>query len=308
MKTLLLLVLVLLAGCVPIQTPPVPTPLSGDATPVIAVESAFGAELALLLKDVANPKAHVINGRTFTRGKLAGKEVVLFLSGGSIYNSALTTQTAFDYFNVDKLLFSGIAGGIDPALNIGDVVIGTQSAEYMEMLASRETDGVFEPPSWFESAQKPFEFFYPQNNFVTQKGGTPDEEKSLRWFPGDPGLIATAQAAAKDVKFKDCGVDKVGQPVCLTVPPKVVTGNLAMGPLYMDNARMREWVFQEFQAGALAMEEVYHACYVNAKPCLMLRSLSDLAGGGKGANEIDTFFQIAADNSAALLLAILKKL
>ena len=280
-----------------------------DNTPVIGVESAFGAELQLLLDQTQNKSVCVINGRSFTRGLLAGKQVVLFLSGGSIYNSALTTQSAFDHYNIAKLIFSGIAGGIDPSLNIGDVVIGTQSAEYMELLAARENpDGTHAIPPWFQVTQPPFEFFYPQPNFVTKKGGEPDREEAVRWFPGDPQMVAVAEKAATKVTLNKCGLDTNGNQVCLSTQPVVVSGNLVMGPVFVDNARFREWVFADFNAQALAMEEVYHACYVNQKPCLMLRSLSDLAGGGPGENEIGTFFQVAANNSAMLVVEIVKEL
>jgi adenosylhomocysteine nucleosidase len=41
--------------------------------------------------------------------------------------------------------------------------------------------------------------------------------------------------------------------------------------------------------------------YVNGVPFLAFRSLSDLAGGGPGENEIGVFFQLAAENSALVL-------
>jgi adenosylhomocysteine nucleosidase len=50
---------------------------------------------------------------------------------------------------------------------------------------------------------------------------------------------------------------------------------------------------------------VAHVAYSNRVPFIAFRSLSDLAGGGGGENEIGTFFQIAADNSARVLLAFL---
>jgi adenosylhomocysteine nucleosidase len=46
--------------------------------------------------------------------------------------------------------------------------------------------------------------------------------------------------------------------------------------------------------------------YSNAVPYIAFRSLSDLAGGGEGENEMGTFMGIAADNSAKVLLAFLK--
>jgi len=51
---------------------------------------------------------------------------------------------------------------------------------------------------------------------------------------------------------------------------------------------------------------VAHVAATHGVPMLAFRSLSDLAGGGPGENEIQTFFQIAADNSALILLTFLE--
>ncbi|RPI92993.1 MAG: phosphorylase, partial [Chloroflexi bacterium] len=53
---------------------------------------------------------------------------------------------------------------------------------------------------------------------------------------------------------------------------------------------------------------VAHVAYVNNVPFIAFRSLSDLAGGGPGENEISTFFQLAADNSANVVIAFLERL
>jgi adenosylhomocysteine nucleosidase len=45
--------------------------------------------------------------------------------------------------------------------------------------------------------------------------------------------------------------------------------------------------------------------HANGVPYIAFRSLSDLAGGGEGENEMGTFLKIAADNSANVLLAFL---
>jgi adenosylhomocysteine nucleosidase len=41
--------------------------------------------------------------------------VVLFLSGISMTNAAMTTQLALDRFRVTHVVVSGIAGGVNPA-------------------------------------------------------------------------------------------------------------------------------------------------------------------------------------------------
>jgi adenosylhomocysteine nucleosidase len=94
-----------------------------DATPRIAIISAFEPELTTLLANVKQKKTYRANGVEFTTGTLRGKRVVLFLSGISMVNASMNTQLALERFRVTHIAFSGIAGGVNPALNIGDVVV-----------------------------------------------------------------------------------------------------------------------------------------------------------------------------------------
>ncbi len=92
----------------------------------IAVISAFEPEWIALQEDLQGAEETVINGNRFITGTLGGKEVVLFLSGISMVNAAMTTQLALDHFDISHIVFSGIAGGVDPSLSIGDVVVPEQ--------------------------------------------------------------------------------------------------------------------------------------------------------------------------------------
>ena len=80
----------------------------------IAVVSAFAPELEILKSEIEDRSVHRINGIEFTTGILEGKDVVLFLSGISMVNAAMTVQLALDQFNIRSIVFSGIAGGVDP--------------------------------------------------------------------------------------------------------------------------------------------------------------------------------------------------
>ena len=92
-------------------------------------------------------------------------------------------------------------------------------------------------------------------------------------------------------------------------PKLVVGGNGVSGQAFMDNAAFREYTFRTFQASVLDMETaaVGMVAHSNGVPFIAFRSLSDLAGGGEGANEMGTFMRLAADNSAKVLLAFLAR-
>jgi len=285
----------LLAGC---ATPP----SSPDATPRIAIISAFQPELTLLLSKVEQPKKQSINGVEFTTGTLEGKPVVMFQSGISMTNAAMNTQLVLDRFKVTHLVFSGIAGGVNPALRVGDVVVAQRWGQYLEVLAARETaPGRYQPPGWMDDVKLPnFGIWHPRPVGVRSAAG--GAEKKF-WFETDSALMAIAQRAA-GVALERCDSERR----CLSYAPRVVLGgNGVSGQAFVDNAAFREYTFRTFEANVLDMETAATAmvAYSNGVPFIAFRSLSDLAGGGKGENEIETFFKIAADNSARVLLAFL---
>ena len=65
-----------------------------------------------------------------------------------------------------------------------------------------------------------------------------------------------------------------------------------------------------FGARVLDMESatVAHVAYANDVPFIAARSLSDLAGGGEGENQMAVFRDLAAGNAAAVVKAFLRSL
>jgi adenosylhomocysteine nucleosidase len=218
-------------------------------------------------------------------------------------NAAMNTQLVIDRFNITHIIFSGIAGGVNPAYQIGDVVIAAQWAQYQEALAAREiSPGVYAPPSFATTPFPNFGFLFPQMVNVRSNLIVSGEDKF--WFEVDPQMLAVAGSVAPTVILAQCTAESI----CLVNPPQIhVGGNGVSGPTFVDNAEYREYVFDTFAADALDMETAAAAmvAYANGVPFLAFRSLSDLAGGGPGENEIGTFFQLAADNSAAVTIAFL---
>lgn len=274
-----------------------------DDTPRIAVVSAFGPELAPLKNQTENTNQYVINGRSFTTGKLKSHDVVLFYSGVSMVNAAMTMQLGFDHFNIERVVFSGIAGGVDPSLNIGDVVIPQQWAQYQEALYAREVD-VNQFDTGYHSA--PFENYgmiFPQTVSVTSNRVDPDDFEEMFWFSVDEEMLEVARNLNVEL------LQSVNDASLSYQPKLVLGGNGVSGMTFVDNAEYREYVFDTFLARCLDMESaaIAHVSYANEIPFVVFRSLSDLAGGGEGENEIGTFFQLAADNAAAVLLAWLEE-
>ncbi|PHP17016.1 phosphorylase, partial [Sphingobium sp. IP1] len=112
-----------------------------DEQPRTAIMTAFPPEHAALVGRIEQPRTVRVNGVPVTLGQMAGKPVLLVESGVSMVNAAMTTQWLVDRFAVKRILFSGIAGGIDPSLHIGDVVVAADWGQFMESTIAREAPG-----------------------------------------------------------------------------------------------------------------------------------------------------------------------
>lgn len=277
--------------------------LAGDESR-IAVMTAFEPEWKAMQGKLTDTSEMEINGTRFLLGKLEGKNVVLFMSGVSMVNAAMTTQLALDNFNINSIVFSGIAGGVNPSYHIGDVVVPARWGQYLEAVFAREIDGKFVPPSWVKPEWPNYGMIFPRAVDIARKGGQIEEKF---WFETDPELLKVAEKVAGELNLLNC----VEANKCLTHAPQVhVGGNGVSGQAFMDNAAFREYTYNTFEASVLDMESaaVAHVADVNGVPFIAFRSLSDLAGGGEGENEMGTFFGLASANSAAVVSAFIAAL
>ena len=222
-------------------------------------------------------------------------------------NAAMNTQLVLDRFRVTHLLVSGIAGGVNPALHIGDVTVAQRWGQYLEVLMAREvTPGKYAVPAWMDDAKLPnFGMLYPRPVSVRSAGHNGEEKKF--WFEVNPQMLALARSIS-NTALTNCTDGNRSPKKCLAEVPRVVVGgNGVSGQAYMDNAAFRAYSFKTFEANVLDMETAAAAqvAYSNGVPFIAFRSLSDLAGGGDGENEISTFMNLAAGNAAKVLLAFL---
>ena len=273
-----------------------------DATPRIAVASAFAPEWAALKAVVQHPHVCRINGTEFITGAIEGRRVVVFMSGISMVNAAMNTQLAFDRYHITRLVVSGVAGGADPELGVGDVTVPERWGEYLEGGYGREGAAGFEAPMFRHGADFPgFGMFFPGNIVVGSKA-SPAAPRF--WFEADPQMLAVARVAAAATVVGKC----TASGACLDRQPQVVVGGSGVsGPVFVDNAKFREYAHATFGARVLDMETaaMAHVAWSNATPFIAFRSLSDLAGGDGERNQVPIFFQLASDNSATLVRAFL---
>jgi adenosylhomocysteine nucleosidase len=86
---------------------------------ICAIPQELAHFRAVLVDSHSEDVAHTV----FDTGTIDGHDVVLAGSGMGKVNAALVTTLLADRFGCRTVVFSGVAGGLDPALSIGDVVI-----------------------------------------------------------------------------------------------------------------------------------------------------------------------------------------
>lgn len=114
---------------------------------------AMREEILLLKKDIKNLKTEKFGSREFHSGTIENKEVVMCLSGWGKVAAASTATTLINHYQVDQLVFIGLAGAIQPHLNIGDIVVANQLIQHDVDLSLLDGFPKVESPFW-----KKFEF------------------------------------------------------------------------------------------------------------------------------------------------------
>lgn len=123
----------------------------------LALIGAMNEEIELLVSHMTDVRETVKAGITFREGTYFGKDVVVCRTGVGKVNAAVTTQILIDRFGVEAVIFTGVAGALDPELNIGDLVISSECMQHdMDVTPLGFARGVipYEEKSIFEADSK----------------------------------------------------------------------------------------------------------------------------------------------------------
>ncbi|MET3379830.1 5'-methylthioadenosine/adenosylhomocysteine nucleosidase [Variovorax paradoxus] len=96
----------------------------------IAIVAAMHEELSALLAQMPDEQRVRIAGRDFWVGHLHGQPVVAVLSRIGKVAAAVTATMLLERFAVGAIVFTGVAGGLAPGVNVGDVVVATQLLQH----------------------------------------------------------------------------------------------------------------------------------------------------------------------------------
>ena len=96
----------------------------------IAIMGAMVEEITPLLEALGKYTKTEYAGNLYYEAEYKGLELVIAYSKIGKVFSTLTAATMIEKFSAEKLLFSGVAGGINPTLKIGDLIAATALCQH----------------------------------------------------------------------------------------------------------------------------------------------------------------------------------
>lgn len=95
-----------------------------------AVVAALHDELASVLELMPDEHKLSVAGREFWVGHLHGHDVVAVLSGVGKVAAATTATVLAERFEVDRMVFTGVAGGLGGDVKVGDIVVAREFLQH----------------------------------------------------------------------------------------------------------------------------------------------------------------------------------
>lgn len=96
----------------------------------IAIMGAMPEEIAPILKIVGTYITIEYAGNSYYQAEYKGCELYIAYSKIGKVFSTLTSATLIEHFGCELLLFSGVAGAINPSLKIGDLIVASKLSQH----------------------------------------------------------------------------------------------------------------------------------------------------------------------------------
>lgn len=164
----------------------------------IGIISAMPDEIEAIQKELVVEGTSVKGMRTYYIGKLFDLNVVLVFSRWGKVASATTATQLINDFKVNEIIFTGVAGGLQPDIAVGDIVIGKDLYQH-DMDASPLVE-IFEVPllgkTYFSTDQKKSKLLEKAcESFLSDKNNYLSEEELVKFRIDKPQIHIGAIAS-----------------------------------------------------------------------------------------------------------------
>ncbi|MCK5824054.1 MAG: 5'-methylthioadenosine/adenosylhomocysteine nucleosidase [Ichthyobacteriaceae bacterium] len=225
---------------------------------VVGIIGAMEEEIDILKNSIKLDTVMISSGMNFYLGKVNGRRVAVVRSGIGKVNAAIATQLLIDKYDASVIINTGVAGGLNDTLQIGDIVIA-KSLQYHD---------------------------FDVTIFDYKKGVVPRMDTSV--FYSNRILMGEFLNEANKLEYR------------------VGYGKVVSGDQFIADELKKSFIKKYFNADVVEMESaaIAHVCYLSKVPFVVLRSISDKAGG-ESAKNYSEFEKEAARKSANLVLEYL---
>ncbi|WP_410877955.1 5'-methylthioadenosine/adenosylhomocysteine nucleosidase [Myroides sp. DW712] len=219
---------------------------------IIGIMGAIPQEIDGIIAVLQDQVKTIIGNRTYYQGKLGKQKVVVVYSRIGKVAAATTVSALLLHFHVDEVIFIGVAGGIAPHIEVGDVVVANNLVQYdMDVSPLRPK---YEIPllnkTYFESC----------------------ESRAKE-------VVQHIDAFLAPSVLKECITDEELTKFSIT-QPKVYYGTIASGDQFFSTQEQKEGV-QKALPNVLCVEmegaAVAQVCYEFSIPFTVIRTISDKA-------------------------------
>lgn len=250
----------------------------------LAVICAMAEEKAALREHMSHVEVRELLGRRVTLGRLDGHDVVVGESGVGKVASAVTAALLAREFACRGLVVSGVAGGLDPDLHIGDTVIAQSLVQH-------------DYGHLHDTALTPF------------RPGVPPlgEQRDVVSFDLAPDLSGRLARLAQEIVLPELPPDLIQRPGGCS--RRVLMGRILSGDQFINSETVRQRLHREFAAHAVEMEgaAVAQVGALLGLPVVVVRCLSDLAGA-ESHLDFPRFVTAVAPGAALVLRRIIREL
>ena len=245
---------------------------------IIGIMAAMPEEIEGVVNKIENPIVSTIGGRVYTAGKISNKKIVAVFSRWGKVAAASTVTTLIEKFEVDRIIFTGIAGAIHEDLKVGDVVVASNCV-FHDMDTRPLHDQYVVPllnKKYFELSYSNDDVEKLQAQFSNNRLKEVLEEQWINYF--------------------------------LLNNVKVVVRTIASGDQFINSDEVRTNLKSNLpEVACVEMEgaAVAQVCYEHAIPCMVVRTISDTANHS-AVNDFEPFAKHVASNySVAIIASIL---